>query len=84
MNEVVARASRRDAGTRGRSRTSVFLAVSLVSIGDPRFRLPVSPFYTALIAIALVAGWATLTTSYRDDAADSSISRNRGAQRCPE
>lgn len=31
-----------------------FLAVTLVAIGDPRFRLPVAPFYTALIAVALV------------------------------
>lgn len=31
-----------------------FLAISVVSIGDPRFRIPVAPFYTAFIAVALV------------------------------
>jgi 4-amino-4-deoxy-L-arabinose transferase-like glycosyltransferase len=44
-----------------------FLAISLVTIGDPRFRLPVAPFYTALIAAAVVAG---LNLSIRGDRSD--------------
>jgi hypothetical protein len=32
-----------------------FLVISLASIGDARFRIPVAPFYTAFIATTLVA-----------------------------
>jgi 4-amino-4-deoxy-L-arabinose transferase-like glycosyltransferase len=34
---------------------AIFLGVSMVTIGDARFRLPVTPFYTVLQAIAVVA-----------------------------
>lgn len=34
---------------------ALFLAVSMVTIGDARFRLPVTPFYTVLQALAVVA-----------------------------
>ncbi|HEV7750781.1 MAG TPA: glycosyltransferase family 39 protein [Baekduia sp.] len=34
---------------------ALFLAVSMVTIGDARFRLPVTPFYIVLQALALVA-----------------------------